>query len=165
MIHRYVEVALPPPLARELTYRLPPELTEYAQVGSLVLVPVSRRMMTGVIVDESGPSGADGNVDPGSMRDVAQVLAGDTLLDPEIIGLCRWMAGYYFAPLGSTLLAALPPGLQVSSKRQVRLLVDGGAAPSCELEGQVVEQLRRGPLTVSTSPTPSRPRRCRRHRP
>ena len=149
MTQRFVEVALPPPLARELTYRLPTDLVEYAQIGTMVLVPVSRRMMTGVVVAESGPAGTDGNINPDSVRNVLQVLAGDALLDPEIVQLCRWMSDYYFAPLATTLLAALPPGLQVSSRRQVRLLDDGAAAAG-ELERDVIHHLQSGPITVTT---------------
>ena len=148
MSRRYVEVALPPPLARELTYLVPPDLGATAAIGALVLVPVGKRLMTGVIVAESAPTAAEVRVDPSAIRPVAQILAGEALLDPDVIDLCRWMAAYYFAPLASALLAALPPGLQVSSRRQVQL----GAAPepAGALEKELVARLADGPLTVST---------------
>ena len=39
MSRRYVEVFLPPPVSRELTYGVPAELAGEIQVGSAVLVP------------------------------------------------------------------------------------------------------------------------------
>ena len=40
MSRDYVEVSLPPPVARELTYGVPDELVDDMQPGALVLVPV-----------------------------------------------------------------------------------------------------------------------------
>ena len=46
----FIQVALPPPLARELTYALPLDWDEI-RIGTLVLVPVGKRLITGVVVD------------------------------------------------------------------------------------------------------------------
>ena len=116
MSRRYVEVSLAPPLARELTYGVPAALDKYIRPGSLVLVPVVRRMLTGVVLGDTTPSGLSSSLKEADIRDISQIVDSESSLDPEIIELCRWMATYYFAPIGKALSAALPPGLKVTSK-------------------------------------------------
>ena len=151
MTQRYLEVSLPPPLARELTYGLPPRLEGDIQVGSLVVVPVAQRMMTGVVIGFTEPPDPAGKLKPDAIRDIVQVLAGDSLLAPELIDLCRWMAAYYFAPLASALMTALPPGAQLNSNRLVQLCNDHNLKARDEQEKKLLEQLRiHGPLKVTT---------------
>ena len=54
MSRRYVEVALPPPLSRQLTYAVPTDLERVVVIGSVVLVPVQQRLVTGFVVAETG---------------------------------------------------------------------------------------------------------------
>ena len=154
----YVEVALPPPLARQFTYGIPEEMDGLLP-GALVLVPVSQRLLTGVVTRANIP--LERGLNSSKIRDIVQVL-DDSLLGDEIVDLCRWLADYYMAPLGSALVAALPPGVRLSSKRSVSLTevvqVEDGCvvyAPKWEqLSGEervLVEELARsGPLKVST---------------
>ncbi len=158
MSRRYVEVALPPPLARQFTYGIPAEV-DAPRPGALVLVPVAQRMLTGVVTGvDMVPDSA---LDPQKIRDVAQVL-DDSLLSEEVVDLCRWLADYYLAPLGSALVAALPPGVRLSSKRTASLTdavrVDEGrvqSAPGWEElsaeERAILEELAGAPgLKVTT---------------
>jgi len=145
MIQGYVEVALPPPVARELTYGVPAEFAAEAQPGALVLVPVVQRRLTGIVL---GPATL-GDLPASKIRPIEQML--DTaLLSPEVVALCRWMASYYMAPLGSALMAALPPGVKLSSNRLVQLR----AAPTghhAGIEARIIGELQRsGALKVST---------------
>ena len=145
---RYAEVALPPPIAREYTYLLSPELAAEVRLGDLVLVPVGGRQLSGVVV-ALPPSPPDG-IQENRIRPLAQILEPEALT-PELIDLCRWMADYYFAPLGSALMASIPPGLQRSSNRQVRLgeTVPSGPDPD-PAEARLLDELRAsGPLSVS----------------
>lgn len=158
MSRRYVEVALPPPLARQFTYGVPEEVDSLLP-GALVLVPVSQRLLTGVATRVNIP--LEHGLNPSKIRDIVQVL-DDSLLSDEIVDLCRWLAEYYMAPLGSALVAALPPGVRLSSKRSVSLtqivqVKDGGVvdAPEWEQLGReeraLIEELARSePLKVST---------------
>ncbi len=158
MSRRYVEVALPPPLARQLTYGLPADLADELRPGALVLVPVSQRLLTGVVIDVD--IALNPTLKPGQIRDIVQLL-DDSLLNEEVVGLCRWLADYYLAPLGSALMAALPPGVRLSSKRLVALSagvrVEGGLLAEVDLasardgERPILEQLAaHGPLKVTT---------------
>lgn len=129
MSRSYVEVALPPPLARQFTYGVPDEV-EVISAGALVLVPVAQRMLTGVVTRVNAVP--DTALHPSKIRDICQVL-DDSLLNEEVVELCCWIADYYMAPLGSALGAALPPGVQLTSKRNAALT----EAVSVE-EGRVV---------------------------
>ncbi len=147
MTRNYVEVALPPPLARELTYGVPDELADEMQPGALVLVPVVQRLLTGIVL---GPADF-GELSPGKIRNIVQIL-DTSLLSPEVVEVCRWMAGYYIAPLGSALMAALPPGVKLSSNRLVQLR---NTLPeqdhNDELAAKILDELTaNGPLKVST---------------
>ena len=145
MIQGYVEVALPPPVARELTYGVPAELAAEAQPGALVLVPVVQRRLTGIVL---GPATL-GDIPPNKIRPIEQIL-DTSLLSPEVVALCRWMASYYMAPLGSALMAALPPGVKLSSNRLVQLC-DAPAGHHTGMEAQILGELHRsGSLKVST---------------
>lgn len=158
MSRRYVEVALPPPLARQFTYGVPEEVDSLLP-GALVLVPVSQRLLTGVATRVN--ISLEHGLNPSKIRDIVQVL-DDSLLSDEIVDLCRWLAEYYMAPLGSALVAALPPGVRLSSKRSVSLtqivqVKDGSVvdAPEWEQLGEeeraLIEELARSePLKVST---------------
>ncbi len=147
MTRRYVEVSLPPPVSRELTYGVPPELAGEVQVGSAVLVPVVRRQLTGFVVGFADPP-----PEVKDIRDLLRLVDRDSLLAPEVVGLCRWLADYYFAPLGSALAAALPPGIKLTSNRLVSLR-EGAPPPTGGETGeeQVLAQLlESGPVKAST---------------
>ena len=144
----YAEVALPPPVARELTYCLPEEMATVVRPGALVLVPVARRQVSGIVIAISST--------PPDGIDAERILSVEQLLDPqalsaELTDLCRWMADYYFAPPGSALMAALPPGLQLASNRLVRLANADSSAPPLEgTEGRLLAELRaRGPRRIT----------------
>ncbi|MBD05555.1 MAG: primosomal protein N' [Gemmatimonadetes bacterium] len=148
MSRRLVEVALPPPLARQLTYAVPSELTETVGLGSVVLVPVQQRLVTGFVVAEDPPAG---DLSERAIREISQLIDG-TLLSPEIVQLCHFLAEYYLAPLGSALAAALPPGVHITSRRRVRR----GTKPPVDgldpLSQRLIDEVSAAasPLTVTT---------------
>ena len=147
MSRRYVEVALPPPLPRELTYAVPGEAIGDVRPGTVVLVPVQNRLVTGFVVGDTEPAAS---LSPGKIRDLVQVLDADSPLTPEVVDLCRWMASYYGAQIGSALAAALPPGVKLTTQRRVQLA--NGAPPPVEegLGARIAEELSAGALKVTT---------------
>lgn len=110
----YCEVALPKPLLRTFTYRLPPELGGAARPGARVLVPFGRRKLIGCIDTLAR------RTERADVRPVLDLLDDRPLLPEPLLGLCRWVADYYAAPLGLVLRAALPPGLLTESSYRVR---------------------------------------------
>ena len=149
MDRRLVQVALPPPLSRQLTYGVPPELSALVAPGSVVLVPVQQRLVTGfVLADEAIPP-----VEAGRIRDITQVVDTEAPISPEVVRLCAWLADYYLAPVGAALAAALPPGVRLTSSRTVELTEADGDLPEPDAGQQrVLAELRRarGPLRVTT---------------
>jgi len=145
---RLVEVALPPPLARQLTYAVPSELTETVGLGSVVLVPVQQRLVTGFVVAEDPPAG---DLSKRAIREISQLIDG-AVLSPEIVQLCHFLAEYYLAPLGSALAAALPPGVHITSRRRVRRGTKPPADDLDPLSQRLIDEVSAAasPLTVTT---------------
>ncbi len=110
----YCEVALPKPLLRTFTYRLPAQLGAAALPGARVLVPFGRRKLVGCIDSLARRTERD------EVRPVLDLLDDRPLLSGPLLALCRWVADYYAAPLGLVLRAALPPGLLTESSSRVR---------------------------------------------
>jgi len=115
---RYIEVALPVPLQKLFTYRLPAGLSDIARIGSRVEVSFGKRNITGYI------AGFRGDIDPASqlrdsdIKDISQLLDEDPLVSDEILELTRWAADYYATSWGEMLKASLPAG--ISSSNRVR---------------------------------------------
>ena len=149
MARRLVQVALPPPLSRQLTYGVPPELSALVDPGSVVLVPVQQRLVTGFVLadEEAAP------VEAGRIRDIIQVVDTEAPISAEVVRLCAWLAEYYLAPVGAALAAALPPGVRLTSSRTVQLTEGSGDHPPPDAgQERVLTELRRarGPLRVTT---------------
>jgi primosomal protein N' (replication factor Y) len=137
MSRRYVEVALPPPLARQLTYGVPADLVDVVVTGSVVLVPVQQRLVTGFVVGDA----AAGDLAPQRIRDLTQVVDTESPISPEVVRLCAWMADYYLAPMGSALSAALPPGVRLTSNRLVSLARSPAAIPEGAVDARICVEL------------------------
>ncbi|HYJ79889.1 MAG TPA: DEAD/DEAH box helicase family protein [Longimicrobiaceae bacterium] len=132
----YVDVALPLPLPRTFTYRVPPALAAAARPGARVLVPFANRERIGWI---DRVSEAKELRDPEKVKAVLGVLDAAPTATPSILRLCRWIADYYLAPLGVVLRAALPMGLTDSSTDYVQL--SGDMAPGRDLTRQEAKLL------------------------
>ncbi len=122
MSGRYLEVAVPLPVSGTFTYSVPQDLSARAVVGTRVLVPFGRRKVTGFVVGRRDDADVDG------IRDIADVLDVDPVLDERMIELTRWIADYYLAPWGEVLRTALPPGINMESRRYLRITTCGRRA-------------------------------------
>ncbi|MBI2881612.1 MAG: primosomal protein N' [Candidatus Tectomicrobia bacterium] len=136
---QYVEVAVPVPLTRTFTYRVPDSVRE--RKGSLrgkrVRVPFGGRILTGCVVGPAEPP-ADRKV-----LDILSVLDDGLVATDEVLRLTRWMADYYCAGWGEALKAALPAGAGRPTEKSGRERVcTVGALPPQE---EVSRVLRRSP--------------------
>jgi primosomal protein N' (replication factor Y) (superfamily II helicase) len=142
-----VRVALPLPIFRSFSYRVPPELIGSAAPGSRVLVPFGRRETIGWVEELDAESESD------KVRDIIDLLDVEPSVPAELMELCRWIGDYYVAPLGQVLRTALPAVLSGSSSEYVELLADPGRAGDLTAsERQLTEWLheRGEPQRVST---------------
>jgi primosomal protein N' (replication factor Y) len=102
-------VAIPLPVHRTFTYRVPESERGRVQLGSRVLVPFGQRERIGWIsriLEES---------DLPRVRDLHGVIDERPSAPPEILRLSRWISEYYVAPLGQVLRTALPAAMSDSS--------------------------------------------------
>ena len=95
---------------RAFSYLLPDALGTPA-AGSLLLVPYGHRLALGYLL-----AGAP-DPEPGiSLRSVEAVVSAP-MLTADLLTLAEEIAAYYRAPLGSTIAAMLPPGLESRLER------------------------------------------------
>ena len=102
------EVAVPRTFLGTLAYSLPAPLVGTATPGVRVRVPLGSEVVVGV-VDRIGLR-PDRTRRP-RLRDLRAVLDEAPVIDATGMELCRWIADYYVAPLGTVFRAALPPGM------------------------------------------------------
>jgi len=122
---QFAEVALPLRVQHTFTYRLPAGVAEETRVGSRLLVPLGRKLVTGYVValhDELDPSV---ELNETEIKDAEELLDGEPLLTPEVLEIARWIADYYAAPWGEVLKAALPAGLNATVEQVLTVTPEG----------------------------------------
>ncbi len=126
---------------RTFTYRMRPG--EAAEPGSLLLVHYGPRLALGYLMG--------GEPDPVPEAVAVETVVSDPLLTPDLLALAEAVAVRYRAPIGLTLAAMLPPGLESRLQRRWEVL-DGEAVGAPTLTGETLTegQLRRLglPMTV-----------------
>jgi primosomal protein N' (replication factor Y) len=122
-----VDVAISLPVRETFTYRDPRGIRP--PLGAQVVVPFGTRMVTGFVVGHRDEA-------PGAVRDIEEVVGESPAVDEEILELCRWAAGYYLAPLGEVLRAALPQSERAEATRRIRLTDAGRLLMAREAAGE-----------------------------
>src|SRR5512138_315204 len=124
-----VDVALPLPLFRTFSYRLPEGIGGSVEPGSRVLVPFRNRREIGIALGSAEPR------EGVKYKDVIAAPDDGPSIDAPMLALCRWIAEYYLVPLGVALRCALPAaltgaGAPVPSRKTRRVLQIGHELPS-----------------------------------
>ena len=122
---RFAEVALPLPPRQTFTYALPPHISTAIRVGSRVLVPFGKRMLTGYAVKLHKNLDADLGLEEADLKSVAELLDLSPLISEEILSLTKWAADYYAASWGEMLKASLPAGINAAVE-QVIVVTESG---------------------------------------
>ena len=99
---QYCDVAVPVPLDSVFTYRVPEGF--HASVGGRVLVPFRQQRLVGIVTDlhDRPPKVSAKNV----IEDLDELDA--PALSEELLGLGKWISGYYLAPIGEVFRSMLP---------------------------------------------------------
>ena len=104
-----------------LHYKVPEPLRASAAVGSLVRIPVGRAVRFGVI----GALGPPTDFPEDRLKAVLEVVHSFPALTADLLGLARWMAAYYAAPLDAVIETMIPSavrrGARVKERRFVRV--------------------------------------------
>jgi primosomal protein N' (replication factor Y) (superfamily II helicase) len=139
---RYAEVAVPLHVSKTFIYRLAPS-DQQAELGSRILVPLGRSLVTGYIVALHAKIPVDLDFTEAEIKDAESVIDAVPVCTPEILDITRWVAEYYASPWGEVIKAALPPGISPTIQEFVSLTQAGME----ELQRTVDEQtLRRNVL-------------------
>jgi len=88
---------------RTFSYLLPVGLGDPAP-GSLLLVPYGRRLALGYLLP--------GDTEVSDGLKAVEAVVSAPMLTPDLLALAEEIAAYYRAPIGTTLAAMLPPGLE-----------------------------------------------------
>lgn len=135
---KYIEVALPVPLRKTFTYRLPPAIENLVKKGSRLLVPFGRRTLTGYAVGFPSELKPSLELDVTAIKDVIELIDDEPLFTDEILDLTKWAAEYYFSSWGEMLKAALPAGIN-SAVEQMASITEYGRS---ELKASASQALK-----------------------
>jgi primosomal protein N' (replication factor Y) len=102
MSERFADVALPVPLRRTFTYRVPDSLA--LEPGARVAVPFSGQKLAGFVLRTH----ADAPVGLKRVLNVAGRFESEPIFPDELLAFLLRAADYYLAPLGEVLKAAAP---------------------------------------------------------
>ncbi|HQZ96893.1 MAG TPA: primosomal protein N' [Pyrinomonadaceae bacterium] len=116
----YVEAALPVPLRRVFTYRIPEEMRSSIKLGARLLLPFGRRSVTGYAVGLHATLPPDVDIDESKIKAVIELTDEEPLITPEILKLTQWTADYYSSFWGEMLKASLPAGINSEKVRPKR---------------------------------------------
>jgi primosomal protein N' (replication factor Y) len=120
-------VAVPVPIRRVFTYRVPESERGHVAVGVRVRVPLGKRSLKGTVV--SWPADPlDAAID---IREVDEILPGSPALDSALLELTRFVSDYYLCSWGEAIEAAIPPDLP-PLKRPARIKPGVGPEPPAE---------------------------------
>lgn len=101
---RFARVALPIPLGRAFSYRVPDEM--HVIPGGRVLVELGNRKVLGVVLDEQ--SEAPGDVPLEKLKPILSVLDENKALPDELRTFLLDLSRYYIEPIGEVFRLALP---------------------------------------------------------
>src|SRR6476660_9472382 len=152
---RLIQVAVPVPQIAPLTYSVPDEFPD-PPVGVRVLVPVGKRVLTGIVVSTvsrlpTRDSRLDENPTPhkstahnepagreplvanrDSIKPLIDILDPVPFLPPDVVALAMWVAEYYACGTGEAIAAAMPPRAWIESERHAQITDAGRVQLSTE---------------------------------
>lgn len=112
-----VSVALPVPLNKLFDYNIEVDGDDYL-IGCRVIVPFgAKNKFVGVILEVS-PNPSD------ELKKVIRLMDGEPIFSEVMIKFLKWMATYYFAPIGDVFSNAIPSSTPTEVKHRVRLLIN-----------------------------------------
>ncbi|OJW72256.1 MAG: primosomal protein N' [Candidatus Amoebophilus sp. 36-38] len=137
----FAEIILPLPIAKLLTYGIPPHLLNSIREGSRVIVSLgNKKLLTGIVnrLHQTAP--------PYATKNIMDVLDESPILNKQQLAFFQWMAQYYMCTIGDVLKAALPAGFKLSSQSKICLHpnFDEAHATFSEQETRLIEALKNG---------------------
>lgn len=113
----FADIALPVPIPRLFTYRVPAEISEVIAPGVRVIVQFGKKRVVTGIVEKLHYSPPEVYV----AKPILELLDTEPIVTKRQMAAMRWLAGYYLCTLGEVVNAALPSGLKLSSESRIQL--------------------------------------------
>jgi primosomal protein N' (replication factor Y) (superfamily II helicase) len=101
----YLDVAVSLPVRETFTYTVNGDLIKKAAVGKRVLIPFSKRKLTGYILRIMSVQNRKG------LKNILDIIDDYPLFHPDIVEFFEWLATYYHYPIGLIIKMSLPGGL------------------------------------------------------
>ncbi|OGN62297.1 MAG: primosomal protein N' [Chlamydiae bacterium RIFCSPHIGHO2_12_FULL_49_11] len=102
----FAEVVLDRRLHFPLVYRIPEKFLARVTPGMRVRVPLKSSEITGTVIQILAESREKG------IRELSDVMEGDTLLSPDLFELAHWMARYYHTDIARVYHTMLPASVK-----------------------------------------------------
>ena len=99
----FAEVALFISTFQSFTYKIPSNFSGTAKVGCRVKVPLSNRLVFGVITSISNDAVFKGNI-----KEISELIDDVPVLSDKLWKLIQWISYYYVTPIGKVFNAVLP---------------------------------------------------------
>lgn len=115
-IAMYAQLAIPDTGFRLFAYRVPVRLQDQVKAGVIAISPLRKATVAGVVVELSDTV----DIAHERVKELHGLADPAFNLDPQLLALLQWLAGYYVCPRGDVFRAAYPPG--ILGKVQTRIM-------------------------------------------
>jgi primosomal protein N' (replication factor Y) len=133
---RTVSVALPIPIRKDFSYRVPVPWP-LPPPGARVRVPLGERVLTGVVTGRGEDSGRN-------LRDILEVLDAEPVCPPELLAAAERVAVRFFASTGEVLRSALPARLPRIGLARYEITEEGARAQATGALRDILDRLAGG---------------------
>ncbi len=106
---------MPAPLRDPLIYAVPEPLKDRIAPGARVLIPLQKRIVTGIVLDFLGETPL------AQTKEIVDQLDDQPILNQNLLKLAQWISQYYLTSLGEVLATMLPPNSRRQSHKSVVL--------------------------------------------
>jgi len=106
---------------KALAYLVDGKLAPLIRLGSLVKIPLGPRKTLG-IVSSLDPESPPASV--GKLKFVLSLVRDDPVLSPDLIGLARWMSGYYSTSIESVLEGMIPAAVRDGTSEKTKRMLE-----------------------------------------
>jgi len=113
---KYAEVIPLAKIDRTYTYSIPDGLKDTIKVGSLVLIPLRSRKISGIVTEINSRVNIRKNIKP-----ITDLLEETPVFSEDMLQFLDWISDYYISTKGEVYAAAIPPGITQQSMDVIEL--------------------------------------------
>ena len=120
----------------ELSYQIPPAMSDALSLGHRVLVPLRSRKVTGIVLEITQQPATD------PLKPILEILEPRPLFDTPHLKLLEFLATYYMTSLGDAYRSVIPSVARVESRMAYRFAAEPNplrAAALSKVERRIIE--------------------------